>query len=170
MATGFWIQTVIVVGILLTLRVLGFRTTRASDAGHTGPAPLLPRFSIRGMLVLTGLVCASLAVVMRMQSLRVQTDAMVISCIVGFFQASLTLAAVAATLIFRHIGVFMVLVCGGAALVGWGIGRAIAYDELVATVSIAAPVSVQTLILLVARAAGYRFVRRDSVASESSAN
>jgi hypothetical protein len=151
-----------VLGTLVFLRFLGFRTTRADEAPSSGAAPLLPRFSIRGVLILTGLICAALAIVLRMKSLRVESDAVAISCIVGLFHASLTLAAVSATLIVRHSAIFVLLVCGGGALVGWGIGRAIAYDELVATVSIAAPVSVQVLALLAARLAGYRFVRRDS--------
>ncbi|MEX2113666.1 MAG: hypothetical protein WD845_10800 [Pirellulales bacterium] len=159
MATGFWLQAVIVIAALLFLRMVRFQTIFGPNAPVAGRRALLPRFSIRGVLLLTGMVCASLAIVLRMQSLRVQSDAMAISCIVGLFQASLTLAAVAATLIFRHVAVFVLLVCGGGAMVGWGIGRAIAYDELVATVSIAVPVSVQTAVLLAARLAGYRFVR-----------
>jgi hypothetical protein len=164
----FAVQAAGVTCTLLLLRVLRFRTIRVSNEPTAGPTAFLPQFSIVGVLLWTGLIGVVFAVVLRMQSLRVPTHATAISCIVGAFLASLTLAAVLATLTFRNPLAFAPLVCVGSALLGFGVGLAVNYfDPVVAIVALAVPASGQSVALLAARMAGYRFVRAGSASPQA---
>ncbi len=84
----------------------------------------------------------------------------------GAFLGGITLAAVAATLIARQPVWPAIVLSAGSALLGWGIGTAIRYDPMLTTIGVGLPTVVQVALLLLARGAGYRFVRTtaDSVA------
>ncbi len=158
MTSCFGVQSVIVVAVLLIARLLGYQTMHRGGA-HLAPTDRLPKFSIRDILLFTTLVCVALAAVLRMQSLRVGHDTLLISFVIGAFMACITLAAVFSMLTLRHVALPMVFLYAGSALLGWGIGTAIHYDTAVSAVSLFVPAAIQGVPLMLSRVRGYQFVR-----------
>jgi hypothetical protein len=156
---GLWVHTVIMVCALLILRVLGFRLIHGKSAlGRELSAPV-PRYSIRDIMIVTTFAGIALTGIIRLGSLALAQDIQLISVVVGVFMAAITLAAVLSTLMLRQSVVPALVTCGLGVLLAWGIGTAIHYDRVVATITIGASTGLQVAALLLWRQVGYRFIR-----------
>ena len=156
---GFWMQGVIVVGVLLIMRHLRFRLVRRGQVVLREPLDTAPQFSIRDIMIFTALVCASLATLVRLGSLSLYRDEPLISCVVGGLLAAMTLISVLSTLVLRQAVLPVSLLCGASLLLGWGIGRAIRYALAMSTLALGGPIILQVAVLLVWRQFGYRLAR-----------
>jgi hypothetical protein len=82
---------------------------------------------------------------------------------VGVFLGAMTLLSFFSTLAFRRAVIPAAITCAASVYLGWAVGNAVRYDQVVSIVAIAAPAAMQLSLFMLVRLAGYRFERTESV-------